>query len=117
MISLTLKPAPLSTNHIYKISRSRMYMTDEGKSMKELYQWQIKTQWKRSMIQGPVMLTAYVYYGDKKKRDLDNSMKILLDSMSHMVYKDDSQIQSLWIIKRYDEKNPRVDIDVQEMAA
>ena len=94
-----------------------MYMTPEGKALKELYQWQIKTQWKRPWIQGGVMLTIYIYYPNHVKRDLDNSMKILLDSMSGMVYKDDSQIMSLWVIKRFDADNPRVDIDVQEMPA
>jgi crossover junction endodeoxyribonuclease RusA len=89
-------------------------MTDEGHAQKEDYQWQIKEQWRRPELTGGVMLTIYIYFKDHRRRDLDNAMKILLDSMSHMVYKDDSQIQSLCIHKRIDEHNPRVDIDVQE---
>ncbi len=91
-------------------------MTAEGRSLKEAYQWQAKSQWKRPCITGNVFLTIYIYFPNKRPRDLDNAMKILLDSLSHIVYKDDKQITSLWLIKKVDPDNPRVDIDVQESA-
>ncbi len=116
MISLTLRPAPLSTNHIYKVAQNRVYMTAEGRSLKEAYQWQAKSQWKRSCIQKSVALTLFVYYGDKRKHDIDNGNKLLLDALTGIVYKDDGQITMLHVFKRFDVDDPRVDIDVQELA-
>jgi len=46
------------------------------------------------------------------KIDIDNFSKIVLDSCTGIVWNDDSQIQSLLIIKNYDKKNPRIELDV-----
>lgn len=116
MISLTLRPAPLSTNHIYRVAQNRIYMTAEGRSLKEAYQWQAKSQWKKPSTTKPVALTLFIYYGDNRKHDIDNNNKLVLDALTGIVYKDDGQIFRLFIYKRFDANDPRVDIDVQELA-
>lgn len=48
-----------------------------------------------------------------KKPDLDNYLKSVMDAMNSIVYKDDSQISSISIIKKYviDNANTEIEID------
>ena len=48
-----------------------------------------------------------------KKPDLDNIAKAILDSLNGIAYKDDSQIVSLLISKKYSDR-PRVEIALKE---
>lgn len=115
-MEITLKGNPQSTNHIYK-SRSigkfvSVYMSKEGKDLKESYQWQAKSQWKSKPLTGDIDLRVELFFGDLRKRDIDNYNKLILDALTGIVYEDDSQIQSLLIVKNYDKKNPRITIQV-----
>lgn len=113
---IILKGEPKSTNHIYKsVCRGRfasVYMSQQGKDLKESYQWQVKSQWKKQPIKTDIDLRVELFFGVNRKHDIDNYNKILLDSMSGIVFEDDSQIQSLLIIKNFDKKNPRIEIEV-----
>lgn len=114
-VIITLKPAPLSTNHIYKIAGRpfpRMYMTKEGVTLKESYQHQAKAQWRKPPMKGALSMVAIIYYGDRRKRDWDNGNKVLFDALSGIVYDDDSQIEQMTVVKRYDKLSPRVEISL-----
>ena len=107
-----LKGNPQSTNNIYGHTGHRVYMTTKGKSLKEDYQWQIKSQYKKKPIVGDIDLRIELFFGDKRKRDIDNYNKILLDAFTGILFIDDSQIQSLLIVKNIDVKNPRIKIQL-----
>jgi Holliday junction resolvase RusA-like endonuclease len=113
-IILTGKPA--STNHIYKSTCrgkfASVYMSKEGKDLKESYQWQIKSQYKGKLLTGDIDLRIELFFGDSRVRDIDNYNKIVLDACTGMIWKDDSQIMSLLIVKNYDKKNPRVELTI-----
>lgn len=115
-IELTLKGNPQSTNHIYKSTCrgkfASVYMSKAGKDLKESYQWQLKSQYKGKPKKDDLDLRVELFFGDKRKRDIDNYSKILLDSMSKIIFEDDSQIQSILIIKNIDIKNPRIEISL-----
>ena len=50
---------------------------------------------------GPIAVAVEVYPPDRRKRDLDNLLKSLLDSLAHAgAYHDDCQIQRLSIERR-----------------
>lgn len=107
---------PLSTNHIYKTSCVRkfasVYMSKDGKDLKESYQWQLKSQYKGKPLKTDIDLRIELFFGDNRKRDIDNYNKIVIDSLTGILFEDDSQIQSLLIIKNKDLKNPRVEIQL-----
>lgn len=114
---IVLLGQPLSTNHIYKshckFGRPNVYMSAEGKALSASYKYQIKSQLGiRTPLDQPLGIVVVLYFGDKRKRDIDNHSKILLDSMSGLAYEDDSQIQTLVVAKQYDKKNPRIEIDI-----
>jgi len=112
-IVLVLEGIPLSTNSIYKshckFGYPNVYMTKEGKDLKESYQWQIKSQYKGKILDCPVSIDVKLYRV-KDSGDIDNFNKILFDSLTKMVWVDDKQIQSMSIGKFTDKKNPRIEI-------
>jgi Holliday junction resolvase RusA-like endonuclease len=60
---------------------------------------------------GDVSVTLRVYR-QAKRGDLDNSIKVSLDSLIGVAYADDSQIVRI-VAERYDDKrNPRVEVEV-----
>lgn len=54
------------------------------------------------------LVRAEFYVADRRRRDLDNMVKNLLDGLSKVVFRDDSQVVEFGrVFKRYDKANPR----------
>lgn len=115
MSMYVLSEQPKSTQHIYKFACrgkfAKMYMTKEGKDIKERYQWELK-KYITKIETGEIEVKLDLYFGDKRKRDVDNFNKLILDAGTGILYADDSQIQKLTIAKHYDKENPRVVINI-----
>ncbi len=89
-----------------------MYMTKDGRDLKQSYQLEAKSQWRKKPLEGDIELWVTFYFGTKRKRDLDNANKLWQDALSGIVYIDDSQICHLHLERAYDAKRPRIEIDV-----
>jgi Holliday junction resolvase RusA-like endonuclease len=89
------------------------YMTPTGKALKEQYQWEAKTQWKGKPLTGDVKLAITLYFGTKRRADLDNFNKLSLDALTGIVYEDDSQIAELHLKRGYDKTRPRIEVGIQ----
>ena len=118
-IKITLLGEPKSTSHIYKyVCRGGFpsgYMSAQGKALKEDYAWQAKTQYKKVPLEGNLKVESIIYFGTKRKCDLDNFNKLTFDSLSSIVWKDDSQIVELLLKKKYDKENPRIELTIEEL--
>ncbi len=119
MTKIELKPIPPSVNHLYGIAckggHAIKYKKQDAKDLMEDYGWQIKQQTRRNIYTEPLSLDITIYFGDRRRHDVDNVQKFLLDSMTGIVYEDDSQIWDLTIRKRIDIENPRVEISVKTL--
>ncbi len=109
MIRIKLKDTPPSTQHIYRHNGPRMYMTKEGQDCKEAYKWEIRSQYRGKPLTEPVSVIIELYWDDKRKRDVDNFNKLILDAGSGLLWKDDSQITEL-VIRKYSGKKKGVDL-------
>lgn len=92
--SLTL-PWPPSLNHYYRHVGPRVLISKDGRRYRE----KVADIAKRS-LQGtfccPVEVRLDLYPPDKRKRDADNCLKCMLDSLTGAgVYTDDSLIQKI----------------------
>ena len=118
MVKLSLKGNPKSNQHIYQyVCRGKfgtLYMTKIGKDIKEDYVRQIKEQYKGKPIEEDVKMEVVLYFGDKKRRDIDNYGK-LLDCLNGTILVDDSQIQKLTIKKDYSKEEPRIEIVIKPL--
>ena len=80
-----------------------VYISAEGKAYRQAVNDLVM---EAAMVQrylkqaGPLRVVIEAFPPDKRKRDLDNVLKSLLDSLTHAgVWEDDSQIQDLRIYK------------------
>lgn len=61
----------------------------------------------------PFGLTATFYRSDKRRCDMDNMLKSLMDAITNAeIWNDDSQLIEASLKKRYDKTNPRVEFEL-----
>jgi Holliday junction resolvase RusA-like endonuclease len=115
-VTITLSGEPKSTNHLYKsVCRGRfpsVYLSNEGRALKEAYTWEAKAQWRGKPLEGDVALSVTFFFGTKRKTDLDNFNKLWQDALSGIVYQDDGQIAELHLRRSYDKARPRIEISL-----
>jgi len=118
-MKIILTGNPLSNQSIYRATClggfARYYMTKAGKDRKEDYRKEIEKQYEGRLfdiIEEDINITAYLYFGDKRRRDVDNFGKLWLDALQGTIIKDDNQVQELTTIKKYDKENPRIEIEL-----
>lgn len=73
---------------------------------------QARQQWRQGIIEDDLELEVKLYFGDKRKRDIDNFNKLWMDALEGVVYHNDSQIQRMLISKDYDKDNPRIEVTI-----
>lgn len=112
MVHIIIPGTPPTTNTLYRRHGHIIYMTKEGKDYKEMCQWEIKSKYKDKPRKEDVSVIIEFYFKDSKRRDLDNFLKIILDSFTGFLWEDDSQIIELVLRKFIDKKNPRVEISI-----
>ena len=115
-MKITLTGNPKSTQTCYRYACRgnfpTMYMTKACSDLKESYQWEVKSQWKKEPLTGDVKLEVKLFFGTKRKADIDNFNKLWGDALSGIVYEDDSQITVLHLYKDYCKENPRIEIEI-----
>ena len=107
-------PYPPSINHYYVRAGSSIALGAKGKSYRRdaallLHRFRGACQDKRLTV------TINVFPPDKRKRDIDNILKCLLDAMEHAnVYNNDNQIDMLTVIRREPIKDGAIQIWIAE---
>ena len=99
MIEIDL-PFPPSVNHYYRRVGPRTLISREGRAYRDTVVSTLAALGV-SPLDGPLDVEIELYPPDRRRRDCDNSMKALLDSLQHGgAYVDDSQIVRLVVEKR-----------------
>jgi Holliday junction resolvase RusA-like endonuclease len=115
-MKIILKGNPISTNALYKFTCNRgyphLYMSKEGTSLKEQYQWSVKTQYKGELLFKPIKINIKLYFKYKIKHDWDNYHKIAMDSLTGIVWDDDSQIREATVKIFHNKDNPRIELNI-----
>lgn len=112
-------PYPPSVNHYWRHYRGRVVISQKGRAYRE----RVLALLARGYGNGPrkppsggrIALEMNAFPPDRRRRDLDNIQKAILDSLEHGgVYEDDSQIDLL-ITRRCEVNKPgRIDIQMDE---
>ena len=99
MIELEL-PFPPSVNHYYRRVGPRTLISREGRRFRDEVCANLAAM-RVGPLTGPLRVEIEVYPPDRRRRDIDNLQKGLLDALEHGgAYQDDSQIVKLWIERR-----------------
>lgn len=118
-MKITLKSNPLSTQTIYRTHcRGKfpvLYMTKQGKELKELYRLEAKNQYKGKVIVGDCYVEIMLFFRDRRERDVDNYNKLLLDSLEGIAYENDKQVKKLTVEKEISVDDPRIEIKINKI--
>lgn len=108
-------PWPPSSNTYWRRNGSRYFISNKGQSYRKDAAWLCHKF--RGYFKGidRLKLSILAYPPDRRKRDLDNLFKSVLDSLQHAtVFVDDSQIDEL-SIKRMDTKESKLIICLERI--
>lgn len=99
MTEITL-PWPPSVNDYWhrRADGKGVRVSEKGVAFRETCIWQAKAQKANVGLAGPLAVDIVAFMPDKRRRDLDNVLKALLDGLTHAgVWADDSQVVDLRI--------------------
>lgn len=118
-------PYPPSVNHykntgrLIKTKKGRMYQPRVNSPETKKYYWdvfiKVHSQKIKSFAEAKISVEIDVYPPDKRKRDLDGILKVLLDSMQKAgLYDDDCQIARLLVERREIIEQGQVVVTIKE---
>jgi crossover junction endodeoxyribonuclease RusA len=91
-------PYPPSVNHYWRYARGRFYISPAGHSYREAVATAL---FGCEKLSGPVALEIEVYPPDRRRRDLDNILKSVLDALEYAgAFDDDAQVASIFVERR-----------------
>lgn len=98
-------PFPPSVNRIWRhvviLGRSATLLSKEGREYRKRVEYAVLMANAQVNMTSRLAVSVEVYPPDLRRRDLDNAFKGILDSLEHAgVFKDDSQIDDLRIVRR-----------------
>lgn len=89
-------PWPPSVNHYWRVFRGRAIVSAEGREYRRRMTFLALEQGLIEPLLGRLAVRLDVFPPDRKRRDLDNLLKAVLDGLRTAgVYRDDSQIDRL----------------------
>ena len=113
-------PFPPSTNTYWRaIGRGRVIISAKGREFREeaVYTAMIERgAIDAEPMEGRLKVFIEAFPPDKRRRDLDNMLKAVLDALEHAkIYENDSQIDDLRIVRMPSGKPGKVVISVEEI--
>lgn len=85
-----------SVNKYYRSWQGRVLISKDGRDFKKEVDLLLNNYEK---ILGKIKLTLILHFKDKRKRDLDNYNKVLIDCLKNKLFEDDDQIYQLYMEK------------------
>ena len=115
-INLVL-PLPPSINHSHITTKSgkRIRSTQTKQYMKEIYYYLYNYRVPIDILiptKEKIIMDLWFYFPDNRRRDTHNGLKILLDALEGILYKDDKCVLPRIQDFQVDKNNPRVEIEI-----
>lgn len=118
-ITLTT-PVPPSLNNAYTNGRNnRRVLSDEGRAFKEYVTLLARQARAREFTPGyRVRFVFTLWFKDRRPRDPDNCVKLLLDALAKALDFNDCYVVDFRVtVAGYDATNPRCEVVLEELAA
>lgn len=101
-------PYPPSSNRYWRSFRGRVVVSEEARAYKDAVGLLANVA-NLQPITGEVILSIHIRR-PAKRRDIDNHLKVTIDSLQGYLYKNDSQIVELHAIMVDDKHNPGITV-------
>jgi len=112
-------PFPPTVNTYWKRSKNgQMHLSSRAIEFRERVTIQMRAAFRAGVIQptGRLAVLVLVYPPDRRKRDLDNLGKSLLDALQHSgLIRDDADIDDLRFLRRERVPGGKVDVEVKSL--
>lgn len=94
-------PLPTSANRLFVRTRGRTIVSKDYKAFKQLVWCEYVAAYPQERcLRGPVSATIYLRFPDRRKQDIDNRVKGLIDACDDAgMMIDDSQIVEIRVVK------------------
>ena len=121
---IVIKQIPVSLNRLYQPICKRkadgkvypsIIKSADAKKFTTIVHMEAMKQKCINIIDADVKMMVDFCYKGKRSRDIDNVLKLLLDSLNGVMYKDDSQIVELTIRKHKDQVEDEIVVMVEEV--
>ena len=94
-IFMCMLPYPLTVNHYWGRSCAKTFLTKKARIYREHTVYAVQKLLKKKFDKD-VVLEMTLFPPDRRKRDIDNTFKSLLDALTHAkVWNDDSQVKKI----------------------
>ena len=101
-----------SVNKYYRSWQGRVLISKDGREFKKEVDLMLNNYEK---IKGQIKLTLILHFKDKRKRDLDNYNKVLIDCLKNKLFEDDDQIYQLYMEKHIGCGFNKISIDIESI--
>ena len=97
-------------------TNGHVYTPTETKNAEDAIGWAARGALRgHKPVTGPVSVTAVFHVADRRRRDVDNLLKTVLDGLNRIAWHDDSQVVLVSALIVLDRTNPRTEITVTEL--
>ena len=117
MHTLRVPLKPVSLNQAYVVGRGKGFtLSKKGRKFKEDCRDFLKEKYKKKPLEGKLKVDfLFQLYSFREKVDLDNMLKLTMDSMTGIVFKDDSQAYEINAKKQIGMKRDEIHIFISEI--
>ena len=105
---------PPSVNHMYRRAGNRVILSPEVRAWRERAHWYLRLAGVVRPLEGPVSVSV-IAYRPRRRGDIDNLAKAILDALNGFAYGDDEQVVLLSMTRYDDARNPRVLVRVNNV--
>lgn len=111
-IKLSLPP---TLNHTYRVVHKGMIKTKDAKSWQEyaglMVIQELQKKGLEADLRGDYHVTMDLYL--KRSRDVDSSIKLLLDALEGVIWKNDKQVQQILVRKWKTSNEPCLELEIK----
>jgi len=106
---------PPSINNYYSFNRHGIFIKAAGRRYRERCAADVREQNCKVQVSDSLHVTLVLHAPDRRRRDLDNYQKCLLDALTHAgVWEDDSQLEQMAVFRGHPVSGGKVAIILQQ---
>lgn len=96
----------------------RTTLTDDHRYFRTNVIARVRMSHRDAPLAGRIELRLALFYANRRRTDIDNRLKPLLDALTHArAFNDDSQVDRLWVERILTEGEERCEVVLQEIAS